>query len=372
MAAPSNDDFAAALLGDGDRLEGSGNNFGATKESGEPDHAGDPGGASVWFGWGAPRSQTVYVRICTEGWEARLGVYRGESLPALRTVAATRIVSAFGSCGELQFRAISSVTYRLAIDGSTAGGPPEQGNFEIIVSATPLELPANDAFTNATAVRSTLYEWIHGSTDGATREVGEPGHGGDLAGASVWYRWTAPSSGAMRLYPCMAPFRPDIAVYTGSTLATLQPTGFPAPLDPQPASECQLGGMGGIGFDAVGGETYSIAVDGFDGSWGRFQLRLLPAWVQFVDVYSPNTYIYKVLRLRRRGIAIQFSSSGGPSGDTFLCKLDRKRFSPCRTPRKWFGLEPGMHRVAVVAIDAAGNRDATPATRTFRMGGKGR
>jgi len=31
-----------------------------------------------------------------------------------------------------------------------------------------------------------------------------------------------------------------------------------------------------------------------------------------------------------------------------------------------------VHRVAVVAADAAGNRDATPATRTFKMGGRKR
>lgn len=371
-AAPSNDDFVDALVGSGDRLEGSGNNFGATKESGEPAHGGDPGGASVWFGWTAPRSQTAYVQICTEGWEAVLGIYRGESLAGLQPVAATGITSSFGSCGELHFRAISNITYRIAIDGSTAEGAPEQGNFDFTVSATPLELPPNDAFASATGVNSTPYEWIYGSTDGATREVGEPGHGGDLAGASVWYRWTAPASGPMRIFPCMASFRPTLAVYRGSSLATLEPVAAPAALDPQPSGECQLGGMGGVGFDAVAGEMYSIVVDGVDGGWGRFRLRLVPAWVQYVDVYPPNTYIYKLMRLRGRGIGIQFSSGGGPPGDTFLCKLDRQPFSPCRTPKKWRDLAPGRHRVAVVATDAAGNRDATPAVRTFRMGGKGR
>lgn len=367
-APPSNDDFAAALAGSGDRLEGSGNTFGATKESGEPNHAGDPGGASVWFSWTAPRSQTVYVQVCTEGWKAGLAIYRGGSVDRLQPVAATRVSSVPGSCGELSFRAISTVTYRIAVDGSTAGGPVEEGNFEFTISSLPLELPANDAFANAAVVKSTPYERISGSTDGATREASEPGYGGDLAGASVWYRWTAPTGGAMRLFPCTASFRPTLAVYRGSTLTELQSLGSPAALDPSLAGECQLGGMGGIGFEAVAGETYAIAVDGVDGGWGRFQLRMLPAWAPAVDVYPPNTYIYKLLRLRRRGVAIQFGSGGGPPGDTFLCKLDRKPFSPCTTPRKWFGLAPGRHRVAVVATDAPGNRDATPAVRTFKMG----
>jgi hypothetical protein len=367
---PTNDDFADALESAGDHLEGAGNTFGATKESGEPNHAGDPGGASVWFGWTAPRSQSVFVQLCTDGgWTALLGVYRGEAVDQLQPVASARAIPGGGSCGELRFRAISTVTYRIAVDGATLGGAPEEGNFEFTVSSTPFELPANDAFANAIAVKSTTSEWIFGSTDGATREIGEPGHGGDLAGASVWYRWTAPSTGAMQVFPCRAGFRPTIAVYTGSTLATLQQVGAPTALDPSLFNECQLGGLRGVRFDAVAGETYSIAVDGADGGWGRFQLRLLAAPLLFVDTLPPNTYIYKLLRLRRRGIAIRFGSGGGPPGDTFLCRLDRKPFSRCTTPRKWFDLAPGRHRVTVLATDAAGNRDATPAVRIFKMGG---
>ncbi len=368
-APPANDNFADALVGSGDQVEGAGNTFGATKESGEPNHGGDPGGASVWFGWTAPRSQTVYMQLCTEGWKALMGIYRGGSVDALQPVATTGISSAVGSCGRLHFRAISSVTYRIAIDGSTAGGPVEQGNFDFSISALPLELPGNDDFANATEVKPTPYEWINGSTDGGTRESDEPGNGGDLAGASVWYRWTAPTSGAMQLFPCLAGFRPSLAVYTGSALGTLQSVGAPAALDPSLFGACQLGGLGGVRFEAVAGETYSIEVDGVDGGWGRFQLRLLPVVTPYVDVHPPNTYIYKLLRLRRRGVGIQFGSGGGPPGDTFLCRLDRRPFSPCRTPRKWYGLAAGRHRVAVVATDAVGNRDATPAVRTFRMGG---
>lgn len=370
LAAPANDDFADALAGAGDHISGSGNNFGATKEPGEPDHAGDPGGASAWFAWTAPRSQKAYVLFCTEGWAGRIGVYRGDSVAALAPVAAGRAQG--GQCAHFAFRAVSAATYRLAVDGGSEGGTPDEGNFEFDISATALELPANDSFASAAPIGPTTYERVSGSTDGATREAEEPGHGGDLAGASVWYRWTAPSSGPMRVYPCLAGFRPDLAVYRGTALASLVPVSSPASLDPFLAAECQLGGLGGVGFDAVAGETYSIAVDGADGGYGQFLLRLHRPVGAIVDVYPPGTYIYKLLRLRGRGIAIQFGSSGGPSGDTFLCKFDHQPFAPCRTPRKWRRLKPGMHRVAVVAIDTAGNRDQTPAVRTFRVGGGGK
>ncbi|MDX6622692.1 MAG: hypothetical protein QOE75_624 [Solirubrobacterales bacterium] len=370
LAAPSNDDFVAALIGAGNEMEGSGNNFGATKEVGEPAHDGHPGGASVWFGWTAPRSQSVFVQFCPDGWAGRLGIYRGDAVGQLTPVAASHVIAGDFSCGEAWFPAISSVTYRFAVDGSNGGAGPDEGNFSLRVSATPLNPPANDAFAAAEPLKPESWNHFAGNTGEATREVGEPGRGGDLAGASVWYRWTAPESRPIRIYPCRAGFRPAISVYAGSELAGLRLVSSPAPIEPGVPGECQVGGFGGVGFDAVAGQTYSIAFDSDDGSFGSFRALMLATPTLFVDVYPPGTYIYKLLRLRGNGIGIQFGSGGGPPGDTFLCKLDRQPFKPCRTPKKWHGLEAGRHRVAVVATDAAGNRDRTPAVRTFRMGAR--
>src|SRR6476646_216203 len=51
-AAPSNDSFSAAeALPSALPASGSGSTLEATKEAGEPDHAGDPGGHSVWYTW---------------------------------------------------------------------------------------------------------------------------------------------------------------------------------------------------------------------------------------------------------------------------------------------------------------------------------
>lgn len=369
-AAPSNDAFAAALVGAGDLVEGSGNNFGATKESGEPAHGGDPGGASVWFAWTASRSQRVFVQFCADGWEGELAIYRGEAVDALQRVASAHDSPGGGSCGEVRFRATPALTYRVAVDGSSTPSGAEEGNFDFRIVATPLQgSPPNDSFAAAETVKPTTSEWFFGSTEEATREPGEPGHGGGLAGPSVWFRWTAPESARMQIFPCRASFLPTISVYTGSTLATLRSIAAPAPPEPVLSRDCQLGALVGVAFDAVAGTTYSIGVDGVDGSWGSFQLRLHKALIPVADVYPPSTFIRKLLRLRGRGIAIQFGTGGGPPGDTFRCKLDSGPFSPCKSPRKWRHLTPGMHRVAVVATDAAGNRDKTPAVRTFRIGG---
>jgi len=308
------------------------------------------------------------VQFCSSEWKGRIALYRGDSVDRLAPVAAAW--SPEQGCAFFGFRAISAVTYRLAVDGAS-GAPSQRGNFNFRIDSAHYELPANDAFANATAITSPIYQHISGSTDGATREPGEPGHSGNLAGASVWFRWTAPSSGPTQVLPCVAGFRPTLAVYTGATLSSLRPVSSPVAIDPFLAADCQLGGLGGVGFDAVAGESYAIVVDGADGGFGGFTLKMHRPVPPVADVRPPNTHIHWLARLPGRGIKIRFGSVP-QEGDTFLCKLDSQPFAKCRTPRIWRGLAPRMHRIAVVAIDAAGNRDPSPAVRTFRIGAGGK
>src|SRR3989442_14031331 len=51
QTSPSNDNFAQAQALSGDSGTVAGTNVGATKENGEPNHAGDRGGRWVWYSW---------------------------------------------------------------------------------------------------------------------------------------------------------------------------------------------------------------------------------------------------------------------------------------------------------------------------------
>jgi hypothetical protein len=51
----------------------------------------------------------------------------------------------------------------------------------------------------------------------------------------------------------------------------------------------------------------------------------------------------------------------------FQCKLDRKPFKPCVSPKKYKRLKPGKHVFKVRAIDKAGTVDPTPAKRSFKV-----
>lgn len=83
----------------------------------------------------------------------------------------------------------------------------------------------------------------------------------------------------------------------------------------------------------------------------------------FADVQAPETTIAK-----RRGNKIFFASSEPNS--TFLCSLDGRKARPCTSPFTLKKPREGRHRFTVVATDAAGNRDGSPAKLSFRIKAK--
>src|SRR2546425_1110855 len=52
---------------------------------------------------------------------------------------------------------------------------------------------------------------------------------------------------------------------------------------------------------------------------------------------------------------------------TFICILDEVTSAVCASPQTYEGLTEGRHTFTVAAIDAAGNTDSTPATRTWTV-----
>lgn len=65
-----------------------------------------------------------------------------------------------------------------------------------------------------------------------------------------------------------------------------------------------------------------------------------------------------------RRVAFRFTAN--EAGSSFRCKLDRKPYRPCTSPRA-YRVKAGRHSFRVFAIDAAGNRDRTPALFKFRL-----
>jgi hypothetical protein len=74
------------------------------------------------------------------------------------------------------------------------------------------------------------------------------------------------------------------------------------------------------------------------------------------------------VKTRRRAPVFRFIDlTDDPPGTSFVCKLDRRAWRPCSAPWKLSHLKPKSHLALVRAIDAAGNEEAVPAKRRFRV-----
>jgi hypothetical protein len=116
LAAPVNDNLAGASPLGGASPTATGTNVEATKEPGEPNHAGAPGGHSVWWAWTAPAGGEYTLDSCGADFDTLLAVYVGESVGALAGIASNDD----GPCGaqsSLTFVATAGQAYWFAVDG---------------------------------------------------------------------------------------------------------------------------------------------------------------------------------------------------------------------------------------------------------------
>src|SRR5687767_6589051 len=253
----------------------------ATKETGEPDHAGHPGGASVWYRWTAPADGSVAIDTCGSGFDTLLAVYGGASLPALSAVASNDDAGCGAGTSRVTFTADAGVTYRIAVDGKNG----QTGHLNLRVG-----IPPNDQFADAITIDSPL-AGVPGSTRGATAQQGEPYGNTAVPANSVWYRWTAPATGPVHMHTCSATGSPmDVHVYTGETLGSLSPVderGLPGVGGYPRMGGCDdrdpwVESLNALVFTATAGTTYAIAVDapldplinGFRSGVGRFVLHV--------------------------------------------------------------------------------------------------
>ncbi|HEX6678397.1 MAG TPA: Ig-like domain-containing protein [Actinomycetes bacterium] len=268
---PLNDRFANADVVWGRYGKQWGNNTNATRDAGEPAHAGRAGGRSVWYRWTAPASGPAMVHA--GGFDCLVAVYTGALVDALTPVAADTGTWAGGSC-TARFTAAAGQTYRIAVDGEAG----KESQFLFTWNSGPR--PAND---NAAAARTIagFHGYLDDTNRGATDEAGEPRHAPTRAGSSVWYRWTAPDDGeagfwVMRppLYEPSSELEDDkrIAVFTGTPpgALTLQAESRTPPI---PSTETF-----GANLGVTRGTTYWIQVTGVDEQVIHYTLewRLLP------------------------------------------------------------------------------------------------
>jgi hypothetical protein len=176
-----------------------------------------------------------------------------------------------------------------------------------------------------------------------------------------------------------APASPALTI-TGSTATTLS-VSWPASTDPNgPVSydlfmdATKVASLTSTAFTFTGrvcgvGQTIGIeAVDGLGNRSPRTTLMLAStACPPAPDIVKPNTTLLRGPAARTKARLATFRFSSNEVGSTFQCKLDRGRWTACKSPKTYRNLKKGLHTFQVRAKDRAGNLDRTPAKKTWRI-----
>ncbi len=240
---PANDNFANAALitlSANNTATLSGYNTNATKQAGEPNHASNAGGRSVWWRWIAPAAGPVTIDTRGSYCDTTLGVYTGTAVSALTTIVGNDDLSAAPhiQASSVTFTAAAGTTYFIAVDGFDADCAGLTLNFSFtptgpllpIITSQPVSATVTSggsASFSVTATGATGYQWTFngsniGGATGATHTI-----------SSV----TAANAGSYRVVVSNA------AGSLNSDTATLTVNAPPAPPTPPPSS----GGGGGGG-----------------------------------------------------------------------------------------------------------------------------
>lgn len=84
------------------------------------------------------------------------------------------------------------------------------------------------------------------------------------------------------------------------------------------------------------------------------------AAVTTITSFEPSESVIAVTK-----VSIAFASSEAET--RFECALDGGTYAPCSSPASFSGLSDGFHSIQVRSIDAAGNTESVPATRSFTV-----
>jgi hypothetical protein len=264
----SNDAFAGRLTLAGATATATGSNAGATREAGEPRHVGNAGGRSVWWSWTAPAAGTLTLDTFGSTFDTLLAVYAGAAVGALSPIpgGSNDDAPGAGTASKVKFDVTAGATYQIAVDGYNGA----TGNIALRATlAVSVPAPANDRFADRAVLTGTAAT-VTASNAGASRDAGEPAHAGNAGGRSVWWTWTAPTSGMLTIDTFGSTFDTLLAVYTGTDLGSLAAvTG--GSNDDDWANNTNTSR---VRFAVTAGTTYQIAVDGYNAAQGNITLRL--------------------------------------------------------------------------------------------------
>jgi Ca2+-binding RTX toxin-like protein len=146
-----------------------------------------------------------------------------------------------------------------------------------------------------------------GSNIGATGEVGEPTQSGVIN--SDWWSWTAPHNGTFSINTKNSNLDTYLSIFTGSAVNNLTVIGQHDDYDIATGDFTSL-----VTFHTISGTTYQIAIDGYSGMTGNFQLNIVPVVINGTpnaDILTGSAYAETI-----NGLASNDKIDGGAGDDT--------------------------------------------------------
>ncbi len=168
---PANDGFAAAtVITPSASGSLSASTLMASKESGEPNHVGNAGGASVWYSFTPSTSGVATFSTQGSSFNTLLAAYTGSAVGSLTPVASNDDDGSGNMWSSVAFAATPGTTYRVAVDGygGNKGSATLGWTFGNNVTVTTQPLPvgyAGSAYSTQLAAigGSGSYTWSLGS-----------------------------------------------------------------------------------------------------------------------------------------------------------------------------------------------------------------
>src|SRR4051812_15527861 len=226
----------------------------------------------------------------------------------------------------------------------------------------PGDFAPNDYFTNRTTITGTVAH-VSGNNILASKEPGEPRHGGNDGGRSLWWTWTAPTNGILQLNTSNSSIFTLLGVYTGNSVNALTKQIGANSADGSDFVKVKLGVMGGT--------AYQIAVDGQDDAGGPVSLNL-----NFVpDTTRPTVAITSPgsgAKTTNTSIVVQGTASDTVGVALVQVRLENAAgtndYQEAVGTNHWTatvsGLIPGANTVRARAFDTSSNLSET-VSRTF-------
>ena len=170
---------------------------------------------------------------------------------------------------------------------------------------------------------------------------------------------------------------PDTAISSGPSGTSTSSSASFAFSSPEAGStfQCRLdaGAWGSCtspkAYSNLGNGSHTFDVRARDGAGNTDGTPASRTWTVAAspDLTPPETTISSGPSGTSSSSSASFGFTSSESGATFECRMDAGAWGSCTSPRAYSNLANGSHTFDVRATDAAGNTDATPASRTWTV-----